>query len=210
VITLTRDPVTYYPSSYLQRHDGIRPDLIAWHRARLGLRPTDPVDEAQASSDFMTELASIVVEGRPSADAAGYRRCLALAEERWPEHPVVTSEVDGLLIPLNWFDSEIAAIFGLDMLASPELRERGWAEQSNEWVEILVLKFEELSSLVPEIRRFFDLAELTLPRANVTSAKPGAVEIAAAMRAVLDTPVGRACARELRSSRYGRLADMTG
>ena len=204
VITLTRDPVTHYPSSHLQRHDGVRPDLIAWHRARLGLRPTDPVDEARATSDFMTELASIVVEGRPSTGAAGYRRCIALAQERWPEHPVVASELDALLVPLYWFDSEITPIFDLDMLASPALGERGWAEQSNEWVEILVLKFEQLPSLVPEIQRFFGLAELTLPRVNVTSAKPGAAEIAAAMRAVLDTPVGRACARELRTSRYGR------
>jgi hypothetical protein len=204
VITLTRDPVTHYPSSYLHRRDSIGSDLIAWHRARLGLRPADPVDEARASSDFMMELASIVVDGRPSTGAAGYGRCMALARERWPEHPVVAAETDALLVPLNWFDSEIASIFGLDMLASFELGERGWTEQSNDWVEILALKFEELPSLVPEIQRFFDLSELTLPRVNVTSAKPGAAEIADATRAVLETPVGQACARELRTSRYGR------
>src|SRR6185369_16174943 len=45
VITLTRDPVTHYPSGFVRRHDDARADIIAWHRARLALRPGDAVDE---------------------------------------------------------------------------------------------------------------------------------------------------------------------
>jgi hypothetical protein len=105
---------------------------------------------------------------------------------------------------LSWFEHQITPVFGLDMLAAPELRDRGWAERSNDWVDILVLKFEALSSLLPEVQRFFDLPELALPRKNVTSAKSGAEEIAAATRLALDTPAGQACIRELRSSPYGR------
>ena len=163
-----------------------------------------PVDEARMIPDFMMEMASIIVEGRPSAGAAACERCVAMARERWPEHPVLAGEIRHWLGPLNWFDIEITSIFGLDMLAASELRERGWTVQSNEWVDILALKFEELSSLVPEIQNFFGLAELTLPHRNKTSAKPGAAEIASAMRGVLDTPVGKACARELRLSPYAR------
>ena len=87
-----------------------------------------------------------------------------------------------LLVPLTWFDSEITAMFDMDMLAAPGFREQGWAEQSNEWVDIMVVKFEELSSLVPEIQRFFGLGELALPRVNQTSGRAGAVEIANARR----------------------------
>jgi hypothetical protein len=204
VITLTRDPVTRYPSSFVHRCDSSRPDMLAWHRARLSLRPEDPVDEAQVIPSFLMELASIIVEGRPSAGAAACGRCVALARERWPEHPVVAAEVGDWLAPLTWFDVEITPMFGLEMLASSELRERGWTERSNDWVDILALKFEELPSLVPEIQRFFDLAELTLPRENVTNAKRSAAKIASAMGAVLDTPMGQACARELRASPYAR------
>lgn len=204
VITLTRDPITHYPSSFLQRRDSVREKIVAWNRARSNLDVLDPIDAEQAMSSFVMELASIIVEGRPSTGLNAYGRCIALAVKRWPEHPVVASEVGAWLGPLNWFESEITPVFGLNMLAAPELRDQGWAERSNEWVDILVLKFEALSSLIPEIQRFFDLPELALPRVNVASAKSGAAEIAAAMRLALDTPVGQACVRELRTSPYGR------
>lgn len=204
VVTLARDPVTRYPSSFVHRRDSATSDIMAWHRARLGLRPEDPVDDAQVIPGFLMELASIIAEGRPSAGAAACNRCVALARERWPEHPVIATEVGEWLSPLTWFDREIVAIFELDMLASSELAERGWTERSNDWVDILALKFEELSSLSPEIQRFFGLAELTLPRENVTSTKRSAAEIAGAMRSVLETDIGRFCARELRLSSYGR------
>jgi len=204
VITLTRDPVTRYPSSFVHRRDSARADILAWHRARSGLQPTDPVDDAHVIRGFMMELASIIAEGQPSTGGDASGRCVALARGRWPEHRVVAAEIGEWLAPLHWFEREITAIFGLDMLAAPDFRERGWTERRNEWVEILALKFEDLSSLVPEIRRFFGLAELALPRQNVTSSKPGAAEIASAMRSVLATPVGQACARELRLSPYGR------
>ena len=152
--------------------------------------------------DFMAEIASIVAEGRPSEGPAGVDRCLALARQRWPGHPVVATELAHLLVPLTWFDREINTLFGLDMLAATELRERGWAERSNDWVDVLVLRFEDLSSLVPQMARFLDLPELTLPRKNVTAVKPGAADVAGAWKAALAT--AETSARELRTSAYGR------
>jgi hypothetical protein len=203
VITLTRDPITHYPSGFLHRRDSVREKIFAWSRARSNLDVLDPIDAEQAMSSFVMELASIIAEGRPSTGLTAHGRCIALAMQRWPEHPVVADEVGTWLSPLSWFENEITPVFGLDMLAATELRDQGWAERSNEWVDILVLKFEALSSLIPEIRRFFDLPELALPRENVASAKAGAAEIAVAMRLALDTPVGQACVRELRTSPYG-------
>lgn len=203
VISLTRDPVTHYPSGFLHRRDSVRERIFAWSRARSSRSSLDAVDADEAMSSFVMELASIIAEGRPSTGLGAIHQCIALARRRWPDHPVVANEVGAWLSPLGWFEREITPVFGLNMLAAPELRDRGWAERSNDWVDILVLKFEALSSLVPEIRRFFDLPELELPRENVTNAKAGAGEIAAAMRLALDTPVGQACTRELRTSPYG-------
>jgi hypothetical protein len=59
-----------------------------------------------------------------------------------------------LLAPLTWFDREIGDVFGLDILVAPGLRERGWAERSNDWVDLQVLRFEDLASLVPQLARF--------------------------------------------------------
>jgi hypothetical protein len=126
-----------------------------------------------------------------------------LARERWPDHPVFGAEMHALLVPLTWFDHEITALFGMDMIAAPGFKERGWSEQSNAWVDILALKFESLSSLLPEVQRFLGLDELALPRENQTRGRAGAVEIADAWRAAMATAVGQACARELRMSPYG-------
>jgi Putative capsular polysaccharide synthesis protein len=204
VITLTRDPVTHYPSAFLHRRDSSLPDILSWHRARTNLSIHDPADETQALTDFLMELASILVDGRPSDGDSGVARCVALVGQRWPEHPVFAVELHALLVPLIWFDSEITAMFGMDMLAAPGFRERGWAEQSNEWVDLMVVKFEDMSSLVPEIQRFFGLGELALARENQTSGRTGAVEIATAWQAMMTAPIGQACARELRTSPYGR------
>lgn len=204
VITLTRDPVTYYPSAFLHGRAGSLPGILNWYRARTGPSALGTLDEARVLTDFLTELATIVVEGRPSDGDAGIARCIALARERWPDHPVFGAQMHTLLVPLTWLDSEITALLEMDMLAPPDFKERGWSERSNAWVDVLAVKFEALSSLVPEIQRFFGLDELALPRENLTHGRAGAVEIADAWRAVMATEAGQACARELRMSPYGR------
>lgn len=204
VITLTRDPVTHYPSAFTQRQKLVLPAILAWQRHRLGLAAGEPVDEGRAIADFFLELGSIIAEARISKGGAAYEACLLQARKRWPEHQVVGNEIGAWLGALSWFDREITPFFGLDMLADPGFAQRGWAEQGNDWADILVLKFESLAALVPEMQRFLSLPELALPRANVTSAKRGAHEVRDAMQAMLDTEIGRACARELRSTPYGR------
>ena len=204
VVTLTRDPVTRYPSGFVYRWSAVRDRIAAWHRFRSGAPADGPLQEAAMLQDLIAEVTAIVAEGRPCGGQAEVDRCFALAQERWPNHPVIASELAHMLAPLTWFDHEISGVFGLDMLAAAELRERGWAERSNDWVDIQVLRFEDLASLVPQLARFVGLADLTLPRKNVTAVKPGAADVANAWKAVLATPTGQACARELRTSAYGR------
>jgi hypothetical protein len=204
VITLTRDPVTYYPSAFLHGRAGSLPGILNWYRARAGSSARGPLDETKALTDFLTELTTILVEGRPSDGDAGIARCIALVRKRWPDHPVFGAQMHTLLVPLTWFDSEMMTLLEMDMLAAPDFKERGWSGRSNAWVDVLAVKFEALPSLVPEIQRFLGLDELALPRENQTRGRAGAVEIADAWRAVMATEAGQACARELRMSPYGR------
>lgn len=203
VIALTRDPVTHYPSAFVHRRAGVMPAIRSWHRSAQTTSEQSAA-EAEILGAFLRELAGIIAEGRPSAGASGCERCLALAQERWPEHPVVAGELAALLSPLTWFHREITPLLGVDAFAMSTLREHGWTMRSNDWVDVLVLKFEQLPWLVPQIQRFCGLSELELPRRNVTSKKAGAAEIAAAMQSFLESPDGRTCARELRTSPYGR------
>jgi hypothetical protein len=204
VVTLTRDPVTHYPSSFIQRRKFVRAGVAAWQRQRLGLPAGSTVDEAEAVGDLVQELASIIAECRLSEGPAAYDRCIARAQERWPGHPVVAQEIGAWIGPLVWFDRQATPLFGIDLLAAPEFRDRGWAEWSNDWAEILVLRYEDLASLVPELRRFFALPELALPRKNVSSSKRGATSVIRAIQSALATQAGQACAREVRLTPYGR------
>jgi hypothetical protein len=188
----------------MQHRSTALPQIVSWQRTRLGKDAATPIDELQAVRDFVTELASIIVAGRPSAGAEACRACEALARKRWPRHFIVEDEISEWLKPLTWFETEIDQVFGLDVLAAAELRACGWAEAHNDWVEILVLRFENLAELTPEIGRFMNVTELVLPRKNVTKSKHGASEIVSAIQAALDSPIGQACAGELWKSRYAK------
>jgi hypothetical protein len=200
VVTLTRDPVTFYISSFIQRRVFVLPDVRAWQRARLAAAAGAELDDAQAVQDFAAELASIIaIAGVDKSDAP-----VEIAHNRWPDHPVVAQEVKTCLRPLTWFDTEITGIFGLDVLASPELRQRGWVVLENDWVEILALRFEQLSSLVPKIADFAGVPQLSLGERNVTSHKAGASIYKSAIQAAFETPTGQAYIRSLRASAYAR------
>jgi hypothetical protein len=200
VVTLTRDPVSHYKSWFIQRLHVALPKVCGWQRARMGAAVDAAVDQPQAVQDIVLEAASIIVAAGASDRAA----CEALARERWPLHPVVMEEVWHWLRPLTWFDTEILDLFGLDALAGPELRERGWIVMENDWAEILALRFEQLGALVPKIAEFAGLQSLTLRERNVTERKAGAAQFLAAMQAAIDTPTGQACVEALRASPYAR------
>ena len=205
VIALTRDPVTRIPSSFMQHRGVATAQIQAWQRARLGSDPAVVIDDSVALRDFVTEVASIIVEGRPSSGPDGCQACERLARERWPGHYVVEEEIGQWLRPLTWFDAEIRSIFGVDVLAAATgLAERGWVEASTDCAEILVLQFEQLGTLAAELARFMELPDVTLAIRNATSDKHHAAETVAIINDALDTPVGRACIQELRSSRYAQ------
>lgn len=198
LITLTRDPVTHYVSSFIQRRRLLLPKVAAWHSARPDAG--EPAEELQAVRDFVLELASIIAE-------AGVEACdapVSLARERWPAHSVVAEEVRICLRSLTWLESEIKATMGLDVLAEPELRRRGWVIVQNDWVEVLALRFEQLAQLTPRIADFAGMRDLVLPQVNVTSAKRGALAYKATLLDAIATPVGQAYARTVRSSPYAR------
>ena len=203
VVTLTRDPTTYFKSSFIQHLDLALPAICAWQAARLGQTgspPASSVDQARAVQDFTHEVVSIIAAtGVEDAQA-----CTARATERWPDHAAVASEVRRWLTPLTWFDTEIVEIFGLDALAAPTFRTEGWAIVQNDWVSILVLRFEQLAMLVPRIGAFAGAPDLDLPEKNVTARKANAVAYMPAINAAIDTPEGRTFIAALRASRYAR------
>jgi hypothetical protein len=66
----------------------------------------------------------------------------------------------------GWFDRQIKAMLDLDVLAEPFDKERGFGLHEGPRVDVLVLKLERLSDLIPTVVSDFVGRELQVTRAN--------------------------------------------
>jgi hypothetical protein len=203
VITLTRDPVTWYVSQLLQQvgHDPHR--LTAWHRDLIEDAAGDDVRSAAVA--LLRQVGRLIVEARPSADpAAAHARGKALAMAMDPPQPYVADNFRRALTPLDWFDQEFRPVFDLDIRALPEFAAQGIAQRDLGFADVLIVRFEDLAAHLGAIARFVGLTSLELPHRNVTAEKPYANQVLEAARSFAATELGTAFQRELRQSDYGR------
>ncbi len=203
VITLTRDPVTWYVSQLLQQvgHDPRR--LTAWHRDLFGDIAGD--DASSAAGALLRQVGRLIVETRPSADLATARaggKALAMAMD--PPQPFVADNFRRALTPLDWFEQEFKPVFDLDLRMLPEFAAQGLARRDLGFADVLVVRFEDLAKHMDAIARFVGLTSLELPRRNVTAEKPYSDQVLEAARSFAATELGAAFQRELRRSDYGR------
>jgi|SRR5699024_7377541 len=75
-------------------------------------------------------------------------------------------------IPLNWFDDELKKVFGIDIYKYPFDREKGFTIISENNLDLLVIKLEELDNLEKQIGKFVGLKEFRLDTVNRASKKP--------------------------------------
>jgi hypothetical protein len=204
VITLTRDPVTWYVSQLLQ-HVGHNPRRLSkWHRDFSGAGAASD-DVRPPASELLRQVGRLIVESRPSVDLAEARkrgRTLAMAMD--PPQPYIADNFRRALVPLDWFDQEFRPVFDVDIRALREFADQGLARRDLGFADVLIVRFEDLAKHMDAIVGFVGLASLELPRRNVTAEKPYASQILDAARVFQATELGIAFQRELRRSDYGR------
>jgi lipopolysaccharide biosynthesis glycosyltransferase len=75
--------------------------------------------------------------------------------------------------PLEWFDRELAPVFGVDVFAQPFPRERGWAIHRSEHADVLVVRLEDLGRVAGEaLRTFLGVSDVPSLRRNDSQRKP--------------------------------------
>jgi lipopolysaccharide biosynthesis glycosyltransferase len=75
--------------------------------------------------------------------------------------------------PLEWFDRELAPVFGVDVFAQPFARERGWSIHRSERADVLVLRVEDLSRVAGEaFEAFLGVPRIRSARRNTGEHKP--------------------------------------
>jgi hypothetical protein len=203
VISLTRDPVTRHVSHLLQRFD-IR-SLADWYRVVTGLDVVTDQDLTRAVTELWRQLAQLVLGSKPSVDfPKACARGHAAAMSTSPPHPYLARCFTQTVGPLGWFDQQFRPVFDLDIRDMPELAEGGIAQRELTFADILVVRYEDLTRHLGAIAHFLGVSSLELPPVNVTREKAHAQTILTAARTFNATDIGRAFARELRESDYGR------
>jgi hypothetical protein len=204
VVTLTRDPVDWFISHFVQRFGRDASPLVEWHRHATGAGLVRD-GAGTAAAEMFRQVGDIVVEARPSADVASARRkAMARVTTLNPPQPQLGRTIESALGPISWFERQFTPLLDIDLRSLPEFRESGLAQRDLGSVEILVVRFEDFARHRGAICRHVGLETLKVGQRNVTSEKPHAGPILQAGREFLATELGLAFQRELRATEYGR------
>jgi hypothetical protein len=84
----------------------------------------------------------------------------------------IKSELNPMFESLNWFDTELKQVFGIDVYAQPFDRENGYSVTKQGNVEVLMMKLEKLNSLEHVIAEFVGLSRFKLVNDNEGDNKP--------------------------------------
>ena len=203
VIALTRDPALRFQSALMQMFGYDPSRLVSWHRDFSG---NSNIGEAAAATvALMGEVAALTLKTKPSCDLAAARmRGRELAMAVTPPQPLVAEGLHVALHPLDWFEREFTPIFGIGLSGLPELAEFGLVERTHDSVDILVLRYEDLSRHLDALARFVGVPALELPARNVSIDKTYGRAIREAAQPFWASDAGRDFQRELRQTAYGR------
>jgi hypothetical protein len=106
------------------------------------------------------ELSERIARGENAGIADALRRQLEATPWWWRD-------------PLEWFDEELRAVFGVDAFAEPFPRERGWQILRAPRADVLLLRMEDLSRVAGEaFGAFLGVTDLALARRNAGDDKP--------------------------------------
>lgn len=112
------------------------------------------------------------------------------------------NEFDQHEIPLTWYDTELKAVFGIDVFASDFPKARGYKIYAGEKADVLLLRLESLKDCASEaFKAFLNIDDFTPARVNVGGQKG----YSAVYRQFLDSAVlPDSYVHKMYTSRYAR------
>jgi hypothetical protein len=112
------------------------------------------------------------------------------------------TEFDQHEMPLTWYDTELKAVFGIDVFASDFPKTKGYKIYKGEQADVLLLRLESLENCAGEaFKAFLNIDDFTLTRASVGSQK----SYGAVYRQFLDSAIlPDSYVHKMYTSRYAR------
>lgn len=169
IISLTRDPLSWYWSHFAQNYDHYQTLLQKFFRfhypQQAGFDPGAVFAEVQDRMFSVLEQTTA-----PLDDADALMQLMAEADALDPTG-VVFSQLNRFLVPLRWFDEDFLPGTGLDVYDFSFDREAGTTLIESGGFSLLLLRYENLPELAPGIAGFVGIEELRLERANISEDK---------------------------------------
>lgn len=180
VISLARDPFSWYISYRIQNFYEIKAPLTNWLRQHYTLE--GEAFQMEHFQHFFRELFNyhneVVAEG--SDDLLAVCREKHHAASRSAEHQHAAffyPEVTRLLRPHLWFDQHFAPFVEFDLYHYPFDKEKRYIRIEQGGLKVLLLQFESLTDNFQVIGNFCGLEEFALERRNESVGKPFEQEI---------------------------------
>jgi len=204
VITLTRDPLNWYWGHIAQNFDLYGRLMLDWYRqTRLDsdnkrAAGTGEIEEAAVAFhaelfETMGRMSNHIDDQRFQAEAG---RQTQGAPCRFLSHQLMK-----LRLPTAWFDVTFKPNLDINVYDTQLDTVTGTARYENDYVDVLLIRYEDIDKAIEPMRAFLDTPELTLERKNVTSKKKLDIDIKALKK---QAPPTQAALRKLYESRYCR------
>ncbi len=163
LVTLTRHPLTWYESAFLQNIKGLREEILPLCMEAAGTK-----DEAAAWLHLLEQVLALVPRVK-----WGSSEQLVSQETGEPLQaaPHVIRELRTLRRPLYWFQVGLNRVLDRDLLQ--DVAEMGGtpATVEGDYFDLLLLRYENLSEDVSTLRNYLDLPNLAIPRMNTGKKK---------------------------------------
>ena len=117
-------------------------------------------------SQFFYHMSLLQKAGYLTSDASVAEACVSGIERRATQNGKLRHGYQ-----FEWFDKELKAVFGVDVLDHPFDKEAGYAIVRHGNVEVLLIKLEMLDRLQKVIGKFVGLADFELENANEARTK---------------------------------------
>ncbi len=202
VITLTREPISWYWGHVAENFDLYGQLILNWFEGPSGGTPlgkADPALVSEATIAFHESLFDTMSRMQTPLDDPGFER---EAGRLIPElGPFLPRQLMKLRLPTAWFDTTFEPNIEIDVYRAPLDPQTGTARLDNDFAEVLLIRYEDLDSATGPLRAFLNRPELDLGRQNATRAKRLQVDIKA-IASQVTPPQGMR--ERLRDTRYCR------
>jgi len=173
IITLSRDPVSRWFSALVQNFNFLQANVATFYETKNGRKP---VNDLESFDYIFGTLLKLVTESNHMLGSHEFNEYFWHIQHTDSEQVNKTLQLVGaeLLVPFNWFQTNIQELTGIDIYAQP-IRD-GLLITGNEHYELLYIKFEKLKSDRSSTARMlseFLSKKIKLKHANISKGKEG-------------------------------------